>query len=170
MVDRILRMGIGVVVGVWVARYLGPMRFGSLNFALAFVSLLGTAATLGTDNFIVREIVVGDTDVHATLGDHAGASTRGCDRRGADRARGRSLHPARGPDDSVLVGITSIGLFFQAFDTVDSFFRSQIRSKLTVWAKNAGFGGEIVVDSHQSAALELCRCWSRGAGLGGHPD
>lgn len=139
MVDRILRMGIGVVVGVWVARYLGPMRFGSLNFALAFVSLLGTAATLGTDNLIVREIVVGDTDVHATLG-----TTLALRLAGATAGVLIALAAVRfiQPGDrttSVLVGITSIGLFFQAFDTVDSFFRSQIRSKLTVWAKNAAF-------------------------------
>ncbi len=139
MVDRILRMGIGVVVGVWVARYLGPMRFGSLNFALAFVSLLGTAATLGTDNLIVREIVVGDTDVHATLG-----TTLALRLAGATAGVLIALAAVRfiQPGDrttSVLVGITSIGLFFQAFDTIDSYFQSQVRSKLTVWAKNTAF-------------------------------
>ncbi len=35
-VDRFVRMGMGLFVGVWVARYLGPDQFGSLNFALAF--------------------------------------------------------------------------------------------------------------------------------------
>ncbi|HTF62329.1 MAG TPA: hypothetical protein VK638_06405, partial [Edaphobacter sp.] len=38
-VDRFVRMGMGLFVGVWVARYLGPAQFGSLNFALAFIAL-----------------------------------------------------------------------------------------------------------------------------------
>jgi O-antigen/teichoic acid export membrane protein len=39
----------------------------------------------------------------------------------------------------ILVGIVATGLVFQAFDTIDSFFQSQVQSKLTVWAKNIAF-------------------------------
>jgi PST family polysaccharide transporter len=39
----------------------------------------------------------------------------------------------------LLVGIVATGLVFQAFDTIDSYFQSQVQSKLTVWAKNAAF-------------------------------
>src|SRR5437870_3928659 len=55
--DRLLRLGLGVVVSVWIARYLGPHNFGLLNFAIAFASLFGVFATLGLDNIIVRDIV-----------------------------------------------------------------------------------------------------------------
>ena len=44
-IDRFLRMGVGLLVGVWVARYLGPAQFGMLNYALAFVALFGVVAT-----------------------------------------------------------------------------------------------------------------------------
>ena len=37
--DRILRMGVGLFVGVWVARYLGVQQFGVFNYATAFVAL-----------------------------------------------------------------------------------------------------------------------------------
>ena len=33
--DQILQMGLGLVVGLWVARYLGPEQYGLLNYALA---------------------------------------------------------------------------------------------------------------------------------------
>ncbi|MFM6077488.1 MAG: flippase, partial [Dolichospermum sp.] len=36
--DRILRMGVGLFVGVWVARYLGVQQFGVFNYATAFVA------------------------------------------------------------------------------------------------------------------------------------
>jgi O-antigen/teichoic acid export membrane protein len=45
--DKILRMGVGLVVGVWIARYLGPKQFGLLSFATAFVGLFGAIAGLG---------------------------------------------------------------------------------------------------------------------------
>ena len=57
LADRVLRMGVGLFVGAWVARYLGPAQFGSLNFALSLVALLGPLTTLGLDGIVIREIV-----------------------------------------------------------------------------------------------------------------
>lgn len=57
MADRVLRMIIGLVVIVWVARYLGPENFGLLNYSIAFASLFLAFATLGLDNIVIREIV-----------------------------------------------------------------------------------------------------------------
>jgi len=34
--DKVLRMGVGLLVGVWVTRYLGPEKFGQLSYAIAF--------------------------------------------------------------------------------------------------------------------------------------
>jgi PST family polysaccharide transporter len=55
--DKILRMGVGLFVGVWIARYLGPEQFGLWNFAIAFAVLFGAFATLGLDGIVVRELV-----------------------------------------------------------------------------------------------------------------
>ncbi|HDH16534.1 MAG TPA: flippase, partial [Gammaproteobacteria bacterium] len=55
--DKIVRMGVGVFVGIWVARYLGPDQFGFLNFAAAFVALFGVVATLGFNRIVVRDLV-----------------------------------------------------------------------------------------------------------------
>ena len=37
MVDRVVRMGMGLFVGVWTARFLGPAQFGSLNLSLIHI-------------------------------------------------------------------------------------------------------------------------------------
>ena len=55
--DKIIRMGVGLIVGVWVARYLGPGQFGLLNYAMAFTALFGAVATLGLDGIVIRELV-----------------------------------------------------------------------------------------------------------------
>ena len=34
--DKIIRMGMGIIVSVWITRYLGPDLFGKLSYALAF--------------------------------------------------------------------------------------------------------------------------------------
>ena len=139
MLDRIIRMGMGVVVGVWVARYLGPSRFGSLNFAISFVALFGTLTTLGLENIVVKEIVLDSSRIPELLGTAF-----------ALRVGGSVLAPLLAisavfvvqPHDNLailLVSLLSIGLFFQAFDTIDSYFQSQVRSKLTVWSKNSAF-------------------------------
>ncbi len=54
LVDRVLRLALGVVVGIWIARYLGPARFGLLNYAVAFAGAFGALATLGLDAVVVR--------------------------------------------------------------------------------------------------------------------
>jgi len=57
MGERILRMIVALFVGVYVARYLGPARFGLLSYAGSFVGLFGALATLGLDGIVVRELV-----------------------------------------------------------------------------------------------------------------
>ena len=55
--DKIVRMGVAVLVRLWVARYLGPHGFGRLNYAIALSSLFGAIANLGLDNVVIRELV-----------------------------------------------------------------------------------------------------------------
>lgn len=139
MVDRVVRMGMGLFVGVWVARYLGPVQFGSLNFALSFIALFGTITTLGLEGIVVREVLHTPGDAHEILG-----TTFALRSGGGLLAVGLSIVTLRliqGHDKQalLLVSILSLTLIFQAFDTIDSFFQSQVRSKITVWAKNSAF-------------------------------
>ena len=55
--ERVLRMAISLFVGIYVARYLGPERFGLLSYANSFVGIFLALATLGLDDVVVREIV-----------------------------------------------------------------------------------------------------------------
>jgi polysaccharide transporter, PST family len=139
MVDRVVRMGMGLVVGVWVARYLGPTQFGSLNFATAFIALFGSATALGLEGIVVREVLHNSEGTHEILGTTLLL-------RGAAGLLAIGLSIAIlliiQPHDKLallLVSILSLTLVFQAFDTIDCFFQSQVRSKITVWAKNGAF-------------------------------
>jgi O-antigen/teichoic acid export membrane protein len=137
--DKIIRMGAGLLVGVWVARYLGPDSFGLLSYAGAFAALFGSIATLGLDGIVVRNIVRDPGCRDRTLGTAfllklVGGSV--------------CLLLAVGtiilmrPADRLthwLVGIAAAGTVFQAFDAIDFWFQSQVLSRYTVYAKNGAF-------------------------------
>jgi len=138
-VDRFVRMGMGLFVGVWVARYLGPAQFGSLNFALAFIALFSTATTLGLEGIVVRELLHSPDEMHEILGTTlALRSVGGFLSIALSIATLRLIQP-HDREALLLVSILSLTLLFQAFDTIDCFFQSQVRSKITVWAKNGAF-------------------------------
>lgn len=137
--DKILRMGVGLLVGVWVARYLGPEQFGTYNYALAFVALFSAFATLGLDNIVVRDIVHNPSIKDEILGTAFALKLFG----GVFTLllTVGTISFLR-PDDSLtiwLVGIIAAGAIFQAFDTIDIWFQSQVLSKYTVYAKNFAF-------------------------------
>ena len=55
--EKGLRLGITFFMGIWVARYLGPEKFGLLSYAIAFTSLFSPLVRLGLDAIVVRDIV-----------------------------------------------------------------------------------------------------------------
>jgi polysaccharide transporter, PST family len=135
--DKILRVAVALSVGVWVARYLGPERYGALNFAAAFVALFGALATLGLDGIVVRDIVRTPEKKYEIL-----ASAFVLKLGGGIIAFCVSLIAMRimRPLDSQtqwLVGIIAAGMIFQAFDAIDLWFQLQLQSIYAVCAKNA---------------------------------
>ena len=55
--DSIIRMGFGFIVSVWIARYLGPEKFGLFNYALAIIAIFTSVASLGMNGVVVRALI-----------------------------------------------------------------------------------------------------------------
>ena len=86
LLDRVGRLGAGVLIGAWVARYLGPAQFGLLSFAVAVVSLFATVAYLGLDQLVVRELVANPDQKYELIGtDGCPPDARGVNPSLADR-------------------------------------------------------------------------------------
>ncbi|MDP5337683.1 MAG: flippase [Nodularia sp. (in: cyanobacteria)] len=137
--DRILRMGVGLFVGVWVARYLGVQQFGIFNYATAFVALFTPLTTLGLDGLVIRSIVREPEVKDQILGTVFWLKLAGA--IGCILLAVSSIFVLR-QDDQLTVGLVAIlatAGFFQAFDTIDFWFQSQVQSKYTVVAKNTAF-------------------------------
>jgi len=54
--DKLTRLFVAVFISAWIARYLGPERYGLLAYALTLVSMLQALSGLGLDNLVVRDI------------------------------------------------------------------------------------------------------------------
>lgn len=66
--EQCLRMVLGLLVGAWVARYLGPGDFGLLSGTLAVVAVAGVVASLGMNTVLVRELATSPHDAKEILG------------------------------------------------------------------------------------------------------
>ena len=54
---KIFSLLMSLIVGTLVARYLGPERYGVLNYALSFVAIFSFLSSFGIDNIIVRDLI-----------------------------------------------------------------------------------------------------------------
>jgi PST family polysaccharide transporter len=137
--DRILRLGVGLVVGIWVARYLGAEQYGIYNYALAFVSLFGVLATLGLDTIAVRDLVRDPARQDVLLGTVFGLKVIGAVVACLTVTAAISVQRPADGLMRLIVFLLASGLVFQAFDAIDFWFQSCIQSRYTVIARNTAF-------------------------------
>ncbi|OGU74906.1 MAG: hypothetical protein A2V93_04345 [Ignavibacteria bacterium RBG_16_34_14] len=138
--DRILRLGVGVLTTIWIARYLGPSDFGLLNYAIAFVAIISALSTLGLDQIAVRNIVLAPQNKNETIGTAFFLRISGSI---VLILLSIILVTIIRPNDSLsllLILIVGSGTIFQSFDVIDFWFQSSLNSKYTVYAKNTAFG------------------------------
>lgn len=62
------RLVLGFLVGIYVARQLGPAQYGLLNYAISFIALFSVLVTLGMDPVLVRELVKRPSRADCILG------------------------------------------------------------------------------------------------------
>lgn len=138
-IDQVLRMGVGLLVGVWVARYLGPEQFGKLNYAIAFVGVFGAVGALGLQPIVVRELVRDRSAARAIV-----ASAFALQLGGGILAMLLALvaNAWFGTDDTLLrtgIVLLALALPFKASDTVRYWFEAQVESRYVVWVENGVF-------------------------------
>ena len=139
--DKALRMGVGLLVGVWVARYLGPEQFGLLSFASAFVGMFSAVAGLGLQNIVVRDLAGNPSDRNETLGTAALLQLVGSFL--AYLMIMVSIFWLR-PEDAfiqALVAVLGSIVIVKSSDVFAYWFESQIMSKYVVWIQNGVFIG-----------------------------
>lgn len=137
--DKFIRLGVGLLVGVWIARYLGPEQFGLLSYALAFVALFTVVANLGLNSIVVRDLVQDPSNTETIMGTSFVLSVLGG--FSAFCLSLLAINHAR-PNDELakfIVVLLSLLMVFKATDVVRYWFESQVQSKYVVWTENGIF-------------------------------
>ncbi|GIT99341.1 flippase [Sulfurovum sp. TSL1] len=131
--EKILRMVVGLFVGIWVARYLGPEQFGLFSYAQSFVGLFTPIATLGLDGIVIRELVKDESKRDVLLGTAFVLKLIG--------AFGVLLFLAIAVNftsndhyTNILIFIIASATIFQSFNVIDMYFQSKVLSKYVVYA------------------------------------
>ena len=131
--EKILRMVVGLFVGIWVARYLGPEQFGLFSYAQSFVALFTAIATLGLDGIVVREIVKDENRAGELLGTAFWLKLFGA--LLVLFILGMAIHfTSNDHQTNILVFIIASATIFQAFNVVDMYFQAKVLSRYVVFA------------------------------------
>ena len=132
--ERILRMVVSLLVGIYVARYLGPERFGLLSYTLSFVLLFSSLASFGLDDILVRELVKQPEQRNNLLGTVFWLKVCGTIVMGTAIALVLKFKP-EDQQTYWMIAIITFGFLFQATNVVDFYFQSQVQSKFAVRAQ-----------------------------------
>jgi len=137
--DRIFRMGVGLLVSAWVARYLGPTQFGELSYVISFIAFFQVIAGIEASGFIIRDISQSRGDASVILGTAIWLRLIfGVFSWALAVLFMYFLHPEN-YQVILLTAIVGAIMVFQASDTIDLWFQSQSQSKRTVIAKLVAF-------------------------------
>jgi PST family polysaccharide transporter len=137
--DKILRMGVGLLIWAWIARYLGPEQFGLWNYVMAISALFGAFAALGLDGVVIRELVKRPESQNELLGT---AFTLKLFAGILALIFSLMVILLMWGNDAIrlwLVGLSSAGFILQSVNVIDFYFQSKVQSKYTVYSANAAF-------------------------------
>lgn len=131
---------LSLIVGIFIAKFLGPHDFGDLSFAVAFTAIIAAVGTLGLDSFIIREILHQPAKRDEVMGTafwmRIGVSIFLVPASVLIYLFFRSLADQQGAELTLVITFCASALFFKAFNIIDSYFQSQVRSKFVVQVQN----------------------------------
>lgn len=134
IVEKGFSLVAGVVVGIYVARYLQPENYGLLNYAISFVGIFSVFSAMGLDQIIVRELARAPDSRDDLLGSALIIKLAGS--FFLMLLIGTLLfffhHKAF---TNTLIIIIAIAEIFKSFEIINNFYQSKVQSKYTVYSQ-----------------------------------
>lgn len=126
--EKVFSLGISLLTGIYVARYLQPEAYGMLNYAMSFVGIFASLSHLGIDNIMVRELTRMPERRNEILGTVYVLKMGGSMTLFILVTTILVLMDTE-PLTNTLVVIIAVGELFKAFDVVVGFYQSKVQSK-----------------------------------------
>lgn len=132
--EKLIRLIAALFIGAYVARYLGPNKYGLLNYVISLVSIFTVFATLGLDSIVTRALIKDSTNKNEIIG------TSLLLRIISSVLILLVLHllitlTPTAPETTRLVYIIGSSSIFESFLVIDFYFQSQVRSKYSAWSQ-----------------------------------
>lgn len=136
-VDQVVRMAAGLLVGVWIARYLGPEQYGWLNYATAVIGTVSALTSLGLNAVVVRELAKDPAATGVWMGAAFFLKSLGGTVGFLVCVLMAWLQPAVMDATRPLIILVALGLFFQGLDVYDVYFQARGESRVSAWVRIA---------------------------------
>ncbi len=131
MMEKGFALAAGMVVGIYVARYLKPEAFGLLNYAIGFVGIFSALSTIGLEQIMVRELARHPERKEQLLG--TGVILRLAGSALLIIVMGIFMLFMRQESfTTVLIFIVAAAEIFKCFEVINYFYQSQVKSKHVV--------------------------------------
>lgn len=137
--DKAARAVLGLLVGAWVARYLGPSQFGELSYYIALIAIFQSITTLGMDGIVVREISKTSSQENTILGTVFWMRLLAGCICWISILIYFAISDPENKRGIWILGIVGASLIFQSSDVVDLWFQGKSQNKRGVYAKLSAF-------------------------------
>lgn len=135
MVDKVSHIGVGFIIAVIVARYLGPEDFGLLSYAVSIASLFSAAGHVGLSGLVIREIVKNPDERGSVLG-----TTLGLKFIGMLTGYGLLLiyaitYEGIGSVEFIILAVVGGALLLKPLDIIDFWFQAFVQARYITLAR-----------------------------------
>lgn len=132
---QMFSLSVSFLVGTWLARYLGPTRFGIFSYVISFTGLFSFLADFGINSILNRELVIESSDKKNNLLETAFYLRVFSGLLAFLVVNFVTLFLSISPTIRILILLYSLIFIFQAFSVFSVFFQSRVESKNNVKAQ-----------------------------------
>jgi O-antigen/teichoic acid export membrane protein len=129
--EKIVVMGLSFAVTVIVARYLGPVQFGMLAYAISLMAIFGVAGHVGLSGLVVRELVKDTENKNIIMGTSFALKGFGYLIGFLFLLLTALLSEKLGSVEFWVILVVASSLLLRAFDVIDFWFQSILQAKYT---------------------------------------
>ncbi|QQG52618.1 MAG: flippase [Candidatus Falkowbacteria bacterium] len=132
---QVFYLGVSFLVGAWIARYLGPNKYGLVSYVIAFTGLFSFIGPLGVDGILNRELVSHPEKRDELLGTSFRLKIIGSILAFVTATVFAFIFNGLYSLTSWLIIMFSVSFFFQAPNVIATFFYAQVKAKENIKAQ-----------------------------------
>lgn len=156
MGDKVTSIGVGFLVTVVVARYLGPEDFGVFSYAISVAALFAAAGHMGLSGLVVREIVKNPEERNVVLGTTLALKFIGMLLGYFSLLGYAALYEGFASIEFKVLAIAGAVLLFRPFDIVDFWFQAFVKARYVTIARLTGLlAGSVLKISFVALGLSV---------------